>query len=96
MIREGIRYVTVSALLSLDVPVHQYQPGDWVYLRMWSDEPLKEKRKGPFQILLTTYTAVKLEGVARWTHYSTIKPAASREWTVKQEGPLHLKLTRES
>lgn len=90
------RYGTVSAPLSLDVPVHQYRPGDWVYLRTWSDEPLKEKWKGPFQVLLTTYTAVKLEGVALWIHYSRIKPATSPVWTVKQKGPLRFKLTRES
>ena len=57
------RYATVSTSLSLDMLVHPYKPGDWVYLRTWSDKLLKGKWKGPFQILLTTYTAVKLEKV---------------------------------
>ena len=39
------RYVTVSADLSLDVPVHHYRPGDCVYLRTWLDEPLKRTER---------------------------------------------------
>ncbi|KAK4819205.1 hypothetical protein QYF61_026821 [Mycteria americana] len=33
--------------------------GDFVYVKTLSSEPLQEKRKGPHQVLLTTYTAVK-------------------------------------
>ncbi|KAK4817972.1 hypothetical protein QYF61_003492 [Mycteria americana] len=54
-------YLQLRTPLDLYTAVHEFQPGDWVYLRTWNDEPLKERWKGPFQVLLTTYTAVKLD-----------------------------------
>ncbi|GAB0210140.1 hypothetical protein GRJ2_003479800 [Grus japonensis] len=88
------RYIVLTRPLALDTPVHQYQPGDFVYIRTWNSEPLQEKWKGPFQVLLTTYTAIKVEGVEPWIHYTRVKKAPSDQWTSKQEGPLKLKLSR--
>ncbi|GAB0207407.1 hypothetical protein GRJ2_003206300 [Grus japonensis] len=73
------RFVADRAPLSLDTTVHTFQPGDWVYLKTWSDEPLKERWKGPFQILLTTYTAIKLNGIDSWIHYTCVKKAPSQD-----------------
>ncbi|XP_064356065.1 SH2 domain-containing adapter protein B-like isoform X3 [Dromaius novaehollandiae] len=44
--------VTIPALA--DSPVHSFQLGDQVYLRTWKDEPLVEKWRGPYLVLLTT------------------------------------------
>ena len=86
-------YVVLNKSLNLDSPAHPFQPGDWVYLKSWTLEPLQEKWKGLYQILLTTYTAVKLNGKGPWIHYSRIKKA-SPEWKVEQKAPLKLKLTK--
>ena len=48
------RYLNLQAPLPLDKPVHEFHPGDEVYLCTWKDEPLKEKWKGPYLFLLTT------------------------------------------
>ncbi|CAM5081495.1 unnamed protein product [Eretmochelys imbricata] len=52
------------------------EPGDWVYLRHHlRKHALQPRWKGPYQVLLTTQTAVKLSGIAAWIHASQCKPA---------------------
>ncbi|KAK4811252.1 hypothetical protein QYF61_022149 [Mycteria americana] len=97
--QNGYRYLHLRTPLGLDTAVHEFQLGDWVYLRTWSDEPLKECWKGPFQVLLTTYTAVKLDGVESWIHYTRIKKGLPPEkWTVENqnESPLRLKFKKDN
>ncbi|KAK4811227.1 hypothetical protein QYF61_022124, partial [Mycteria americana] len=43
------RHIVLNGPLTLDTPVHRYQPGDFVYVKTWSSEPLQEKWKGPHQ-----------------------------------------------
>jgi len=43
-----------------DQPIHPFKPGDWVYIKAFSGQSLEEKWNGPFQELLTTFTAVKI------------------------------------
>ncbi|TRZ09457.1 hypothetical protein HGM15179_017649 [Zosterops borbonicus] len=54
--------------LTLENPVHDIKPGDEVYTRAWKEEPLKERWTGSHQVLLTTFTAVKVAGVEPWIH----------------------------
>lgn len=54
-----------------------------MYAKSWTSKPLQEKWKGPFQVLLTTYTSVKLEGKEAWIHYSQITKAPSM-WRTEQ------------
>lgn len=71
--------------LPLDAPVHDLAPGDFVLVRTWKDTLLQFRYKGPFQILLTSFTTAKLEGVKSWIHYSCLKKVDSPEnlaWTV--------------
>jgi len=67
------KYVVLTRSLASDTPVHRYPPGDFVCIRTWNSEPLQEKWKGPFQSLLTTYTAIKVGGVEAWIHYARVK-----------------------
>lgn len=56
-----------------------YQPGDFVCVKTWNLEPLKEKWKGAFQVLLVTNTALKVEGTAPCVQHTQVKPASTDE-----------------
>ncbi|XP_067424462.1 uncharacterized protein [Emydura macquarii macquarii] len=48
--------------VSLDCEVHPYQPGDRVWIKISRrSSPLTPVWEGPFQVLLTTHTAVKVQ-----------------------------------
>ncbi|XP_071437642.1 uncharacterized protein [Pithys albifrons albifrons] len=70
------KFVELSRPIGLDTPAHQFQPGDWVYVKWWHNDPLRAKWKGPFQVLLTSFTAVKVAGKGPWFHYSRVKKAS--------------------
>ncbi|KAL6088417.1 hypothetical protein STEG23_017261 [Scotinomys teguina] len=77
---------------------HQYQVGDFVYVCRHQRQTLKPRWKGPYQILLTTPTAVKVDGITTWIHASHLKPAPAPDdhhWTVEQtDNPLKLRIHR--
>ena len=83
---------------------HRYQPGDWVYVRCHHQETLEPRWKGPFLVVLTTPTALKVDSISTWVHYTHVRPAdllALREeflpqWKTKLDktNPLKLKLQR--
>ncbi|XP_062484482.1 protein NYNRIN-like, partial [Pezoporus occidentalis] len=77
--------------LSLENPVHDIQPGDQVYIRNWNEEPLKERWDGPHQVLLATFTAVQVEGVDSWIHYTRVK-RVPKVWETQILGPTKLTL----
>lgn len=58
------RHIVLAAPMTLDITAHSYQPGD--YLQTWTEEPLQEKWKGPYQVVLTINTGVKVQEVDLW------------------------------
>ncbi|RMC20387.1 hypothetical protein DUI87_01236 [Hirundo rustica rustica] len=68
--------------LPLENSVHDISPGDHMYVKNWSVEPLKESWNGPYQVLMTTYTAVKVAGIDNWIHYTRVKKVPTR-WEVQ-------------
>lgn len=50
-------------------PLHSIQPGDWVVIKNLRSKHWRSERwQGPFQVLLTTHTAVKVAERATWIH----------------------------
>ncbi|XP_053259604.1 protein NYNRIN-like [Podarcis raffonei] len=76
-------------------PLHQFKPGDEVWVKDWAQTPLQPCWKGPYTVLLSTPTAVKVAGVTPWVHHTRVKKAVS-DWTVSPhpEDPLRLTISR--
>ncbi|XP_059983723.1 uncharacterized protein LOC132507970 [Lagenorhynchus albirostris] len=83
---------------------HQLRPGDWVLVKRHRQETLEPRWKGPYQIILTTPTAIKVDSIAAWIHYTHVKPVdpfsdlikstkADVTWTVDRSKNNPLKLT---
>ncbi|RMB89576.1 hypothetical protein DUI87_34044 [Hirundo rustica rustica] len=75
--------------MPLENPVHDIQPGDRVYVKNWSTHPLKETWDGPRQVILTTYTAVKVEGIDSWIHYTRVKKVPA-QWETQLVSPTQM------
>ncbi|XP_053747800.1 uncharacterized protein LOC128773859, partial [Panthera pardus] len=82
---------------------HQYRPGDWVYIKRHHRETLEPHWKGPYIVVLTTPTALKVDGIATWVHHTHVRPADPSSirdfvtrWAISrdQHNPLKLKLQR--
>ncbi|XP_074118946.1 retrovirus-related Pol polyprotein from transposon 412 [Sminthopsis crassicaudata] len=76
----------------LGFPVHRIQVGDWVLIRSWKDEKLTPCWDGPYQVILTSDTAIRTQERG-WTHHTRTKgPVAPplSEWTVEDRGDLQL------
>ena len=83
---------------------HRYWPGDWVFMHRHCQETLEPRWKGPFLVVLKTPTALKVDSISTWVHYTHERPAdlfALREeflpqWKAKLDkaNPLKLKLQR--
>lgn len=80
---------------------HSYQIGDTVWVRRHQAKNLEPRWKGPYIVLLTTPTALKVDGIAAWIHASHVKPArptdsaTASEWTAhRTQNPLKIRLSR--
>lgn len=60
----------------LDTKLHNINPGDWVLAKSWNVALLISKFEGPFQVLLTTNTAIRTQEKG-WSHITRVKRPVS-------------------
>ncbi|KAJ1194830.1 hypothetical protein NDU88_004115 [Pleurodeles waltl] len=74
VIRSFSHQVEAKTLPPIGDPGHTLQAGDWVVVKKHVRKSCLEPRwKGPYQVILTTTTAVKCAGVPNWIHASHTK-----------------------
>ncbi|TRZ07854.1 hypothetical protein HGM15179_019253 [Zosterops borbonicus] len=94
-LREIEKYVAGAQNRELDGPVHDIQPGDYVYVKSFAEKTLEPQWEGPFQVLLTTFTAIKIKEQKAWIYHSRVKKAPEGIWKITPgDKELKLKLTR--
>ncbi|VFV21398.1 Hypothetical predicted protein [Lynx pardinus] len=81
---------------------HRYRPGDWVYVQRHQQQALQPRWKGPYVMIMTTPTALKVHGITPWVHYTHVRPADPHavlkdfvpEWKSQpdKDNPLKLRL----
>jgi hypothetical protein len=72
-------WVQATFPANLTTPMHPYRPGDAVWVKEWNVQLLKPHWRGPFVVIFSTPSAVKVAEISPWIHYSQVKPA-SLEW----------------
>lgn len=85
----------------LTIP-HRFQVGDSVWVRRHQLKNLEPRWKGPFVVLLTTPTALKVDSIAHWIHAAHVKLATSvpesnqaTRWKAhRTPNPLKIRLSR--
>lgn len=53
---------------------HRFQPGNWVYVKRVFRNVLEPRWKGPFVVLLTMLTAIKVDGITTWVYSAHTRP----------------------
>nr|KAF6465875.1 hypothetical protein HJG63_011259 [Rousettus aegyptiacus] len=64
-------------LIILTTEDYSFRLGDLVWVKEWNFQPLKPLWRGPFPIILSTPTAVKVAKIMPWIHHRRLKPVAT-------------------
>ncbi|XP_032092308.1 uncharacterized protein LOC116521757 [Thamnophis elegans] len=72
-------------------PVHNFHPGQEVWVKDWKKVPLEPKWCGPYTVVICSPLAVKVAEIKPWIHWTRLKLAATPCETVSKDSvqPLH-------
>ena len=67
------------------IPSHNIGPGDWVWVKRHQVKTLEPRWKGLYVVLLTTPTALKVDGIGPWVHCNDVRCATPEEQEIGPE-----------
>ena len=89
VINTVIMFVQERIPFPLGEQMHEFIPGDQVWVKDWKHDSLALRWKGPYTVVLTTPTTVKVAGIAPWIHHTRAKKSChtdpeDAEWTTQK------------
>ena len=90
VINQVTKFVQERVPFPLGEQVHEFVPGDQVWVKDWKHDSLAPHWKGPYTVVLTTPTVVKGTGITPWIRHTRVKRAyhtdlEDAEWTVQKD-----------
>ena len=71
------QWVREQPPVSLTKDILPFKPEHATWVKEWNVQPLKPLWRGPFTVILSTPTTLKVAKVAPWIHHSRVKPTGS-------------------
>jgi hypothetical protein len=78
--------------ISLTTDVHSFKPSDQVWIKEGNLQPLQPQWRGPYSVILTTPTAIKVTEIILWIHHTQAKKT-SPKWKSQLDSSNPLKMT---
>ena len=75
VINQVTNFVQERVLLPLGEQIHEFVPGDQVWVKDWKHNSLAPHWKGPYTVVLTSPSAVKVAGITPCIHHMRVKRA---------------------
>ena len=75
VINQVTKFVQERVPFPLREQTHEFVPGDQVCIKDWKHDFLAPHGKGPYTVVLTSPTAVKVAGITPWIHHMRVKRA---------------------
>ena len=86
VINRVTKFVQERVPFPLGEQIHEFTLDDQVWVKDWKLDSLAPQWKGPYTVILTTPTSVKVAGIVPWIHHTRVKTAyhadpENAEWT---------------
>ena len=75
VINQVTKFVQERVQFPLGEQIHKFVPSDQVWVKEWKQDSLAPHWEGPYTVVLTIPTTVKVAGVTPWIHYMRVKTA---------------------
>ena len=90
VINQVAKFVQERVLFPLGEQIHEFVPGDQVWVKDWKHDSLAPHWKGPYIVVLISPTAVKVAGFTPWIHHMRVNTAyhadlEDAEWTTQKD-----------
>ena len=90
VINQVTKFVQERVLFPFGEQIYEFMLGDQVWVKDWKHDSLAPQWKGPYAVILTTSTAVKVTGIAPWIYHMRVKRVyhadpENTEWTAQRD-----------